>query len=192
MKIMKNDEELINTMRRNEKESDIAFKEIYDRYSPRIYKFIHNSIKNHDDCMDILQQVFLKMYEGVNKFNEKYKFSTWIYKIAVNSLSNFKRGNKRKLKLLDKYKTIKSHIYQPDFSDKIYKDQLVQTLNQEINKLSNKYRHPISLLMVAELNINEISNILKTPVRTIKYRIKKAKEILKYNIESKLKIDVIL
>ncbi len=189
---MKNHEEIINTMRRNEKESDIAFKEIYDRYSPRIYKFIHNSIKNHDDCMDILQQVFLKMYEGVNKFNEKYKFSTWIYKIAVNSLSNFKRGNKRKLKLLDKYKTIKSHIYQPDFSDKIYKDQLVQTLNQEINKLSNKYRHPISLLMVAELNINEISNILKTPVRTIKYRIKKAKEILKYNIESKLKIDVIL
>jgi len=190
MLLLKKDEELIEIILENEQEADKAFEVIYNRYNNKIYKFIRNSVSNVDDCMDLFQQVFLSVYDGLNKFNRKYKFSTWIFRIAINAISNFRRGQARKIKLVKKYKTFKNFVYQPDYSNMVYHNELMKALNQAINNLSEKYRYPLSLIAAAGLSNKEISNILKIPDRTIRYRVKKAKEILKRQLKNIIKVDI--
>jgi len=186
---VKDDSELVKIILNNEHEADMAFREIYNRYHKRIFKFIANSISNFEDCRDVFQQVFLNVYKGLKTYKEKFNFSSWVYKIALNSISNFKRATARNQKFLKEYQKEYVQVYHPDYVEKLFNDRMIRILNEEITKLPEKYRFPLALATTGELKIKEIASMIKITERGTRKRINKAKELLTLNMKKRLKHD---
>ena len=62
-----------------------AFKELLDRYQDKVYQFCFRFIGNTDDAADCSQEIFIKVYQNIGQFSHRSKFSTWIYRITINT-----------------------------------------------------------------------------------------------------------
>jgi len=73
---------------------DKAFDAIFDKYRLSVYSICWRYARNDEDARELTQDVFLKVYRNLDKFNEKSKLFTWLYRIVVNTCLSFKRKNK--------------------------------------------------------------------------------------------------
>jgi len=73
---------------------DQAFDELLERYERKVFNGALRMVNSREDALDITQNVFLKVYQNLERFNARYKFFSWIYRIMVNESINFL--NKRK------------------------------------------------------------------------------------------------
>ena len=152
---------------------DVKFFEILmDRYKDRIYNFVMRYLSQREDCEDITEDVFVKVYFKISSFNpSKAKFSTWIFTIAKNSVYN--KLKERKLISLN-YDVVDDRMINNDYDD------IVQ---EGLNKLDKKYRIVLLMYYMEGFKYEEISQILEIPINTVKTRIKRAKEFLKNEIK---------
>jgi len=72
-----------------------VYNEVLVRYELAIYKFVFNIIKNEDAAKDVTQEVFITAYYKLHTFKEKYKFSSWLFQIALNKSIDLIRKNKK-------------------------------------------------------------------------------------------------
>ncbi len=68
-----------------------CFEELVQKYEAKIYRTCYKFVKNEQDAKDVAQEVFIKIYNNLASYKQHSKFSTWAYKIAVNSCLNFLR-----------------------------------------------------------------------------------------------------
>lgn len=73
------------------KGSRSGFEILVERYSGKLYLFINRGINSPDESGDILQDTFIKVYRNINRFNSRWKFSTWIYTIASREMTSYFR-----------------------------------------------------------------------------------------------------
>ena len=85
---MNKEERLIKDLKDSAKK-DLAFETLVNLYKEKLYYQIRRIVLNHDDTDDVLQNVFIKVYKGINKFKGDSKLSTWMYRIAYNESINF-------------------------------------------------------------------------------------------------------
>ncbi len=71
-----------------------AFTELYSRFAPRIYGFVHSKVSNTEECSDLTQQVFLKIHKNRDHYNEKFPVVAWFFTIARNVLIDHFRKKK--------------------------------------------------------------------------------------------------
>ena len=76
------DEEIADRVKSGSK---AGFEELINRYSSRLYHYLYPKMQNPQDVEDIVQETFLKAYKNILRFDNQYKFSTWIYTIATRS-----------------------------------------------------------------------------------------------------------
>lgn len=72
-----------------------SFDLLYERYHLSIYSICYRYTRNEADACELTQDIFIKAYNNLNKFREKSKFFTWLYRIAVNTCISFKRKHKK-------------------------------------------------------------------------------------------------
>lgn len=72
-----------------------AFETLLDRYQTPVYNVALRMVSSHDDAADLTQTVFIKAYENLRSYDERFKFFSWLYKIAVNSSLNFLEQKRR-------------------------------------------------------------------------------------------------
>ena len=75
------DQYFINNFQNGKKE---AFKELFHRYKIKVYNLALKILKNREEAEDVTQEVFMKAFSSLNKFEGRSEFSTWIYRIAYN------------------------------------------------------------------------------------------------------------
>ena len=85
---MNKEERLIKDLKDSAKK-DLAYETLVNLYKEKLYYQIRRIVLNHDDTDDVLQNVFIKVYKGINKFKGDSKLSTWMYRIAYNESINF-------------------------------------------------------------------------------------------------------
>jgi RNA polymerase sigma-70 factor (ECF subfamily) len=68
-----------------------AFKLLVDQYQKMVVNVCNNFLHNYDDSMDVAQDVFIKVYQDINKFRGDSSIKTWLYRISVNNSLNFIR-----------------------------------------------------------------------------------------------------
>jgi len=71
-----------------------AFEALIDKYQKKIFNIVYRMTGNDDDAEDITQSVFIKVYEKLSSFNPKYKFFSWLYRIALNESLNLMNQKK--------------------------------------------------------------------------------------------------
>ena len=89
------DRTLVNRLRSGD---DFALNEIMQRYKERIYRLAWRYVGNEDAVLDVTQETFTKLYFNIDKYDPSYKFSTWLFQIAVNLCRDHLRKNKNHAK----------------------------------------------------------------------------------------------
>jgi len=170
---MDSDQKLItNYLKGDERSLEILIK----RYLKPIYSFVFRFVGKSQEAEDITQEVFIKAWRNLKKFDKQKSFKSWIYTIAKNASLDFLKKKKTIL-----FSEFESADGKNGFSDKIadtsfLPDKIAEIINMKkvlaraMGKLSEKYRVVLSLYYNRDFNFREISEILREPFNTIKSR----------------------
>ncbi|MDR7074947.1 RNA polymerase sigma factor SigW [Fictibacillus barbaricus] len=163
-----------------------AFEGIVDLFKDKIYRHCFRMVGNGHEAEDLAQETFLKAYRNIDKYNNDFKFSTWIFRIATNLCIDRLRKKKPDYYLdAEVPGTEGANIYSqlavedPLPEEVVTENERRNELQQEIMKLPEKYRTAIVLKYVEDLSLEEISQIMDIPVPTVKTRIHRGREALK-------------
>ena len=156
------------------------FEKVYKAYAGRIRNIIFR-MNGEDELDDLIQNTFIKIYQNLEKFKGESSIETWIYRIAVNTVKDYKKARSRKNWL---------SLFQPGYEVEIeVKDRTDRKIEVKEayklirDKLSLKHQEVIILYSFEDLDISKISKILKIPEGTVKSRLHKAHNVLKRHIE---------
>jgi len=179
MSFYENDEEIILSYKNGNQE---AFKDLINRYSSPIYNFTAR-ITNQNDANDIVQEIFIKVWKNISRFDEKKaSFKTWIFTIARNTATDFLR-KKRNLLFSDIEDADKEDIssFEENIPDQaLLPDEALQKLEDKefldkiLGKLRIDYKEILILHYQEEMTFEEISKILNKPLNTIKSQCRRA------------------
>jgi len=187
---MSEDKELVkNTIKGDDK----SFEMIVRKYQNPIINYIGHTLKNYNLALEFTQEVFIKAYKSLHTFNPRYKFKTWLYKIASNHIIDHWRKKKIECLSLDHpFKENETFTLPQIESDErpAYKELELKEMGKKIDKALDLLPPPLRELFVCrhinELSYEEISEIKNLPVGTVKNRVFQAKEMLKNYLEGKI------
>ena len=177
------DREIVERVIKGEVE---AFGILVGRYQDRIYSAVHNYVSNPDDAVDITQDALVKAYAKLRTFDASSGFYTWLYRIAVNTAIDFLR--RRRSKPVDSLDDVKfteigfepaSHDVAADPEKVAVAHEQATQLRTAIGKLSHKLRTVLVLHDVEGLSQEEVAEVLKVPVGTVKSRVSRARAELR-------------
>lgn len=169
----------------DERTREAAFTILLEKYQERIYWHVRRYVLNHDDADDLVQDIFIKIWNNLSKFRADAKLYTWIYRIATNESISFLNKKKQML-----------NISIDDDSSSFLADTLVQSsyfdagkaelkLQQALLTLPDKQRLVFNMRYFEDLKYDEISEILGTSVGALKTSYHFAvKKIEKYFLET--------
>lgn len=146
---------------------------IVDRYAKTIYNLALNFFANREDAEDITQDVFLKVYNNIDKFREEKSFKSWLVKISTNHCIDHWRKTKRSARRIELSDDLIRIDHSPE--DKAVKDCDVINLRNKISILDPNLRLLLIMRDIQEYSYQEIANTLNLPLGTIKSRINRAR-----------------
>jgi len=171
------DEQLVIDYLRGDAESlEILIK----RYLKPIYSFTFRFVGDSQEAEDITQEVFVKTWRNLKKFNKNKSFKTWIFHIAKNTSLDFLK-KKRTIPFSDfeneegENKLIETLVDLAPLPDELFeRADITEMLNMAMNQLAPKYRMVLFLRYNDHFTFREIAEILAEPLNTIKSRHQRA------------------
>jgi len=148
--------------------SPTAFRELYRRYSPRVYAYVAYRVGRAADAEDLTADIFLKVVEGLPRFEDRGEgaFAAWIFRIAHNAVSQFYRQQHVMLDIsLDELPDIQSDAPTPEAA--FQRQEQFQRLRQRIANLAPRRQEIVTLRFFGELRNNEIAVVLGLDERTV-------------------------
>ena len=171
-----------------------AFKRLRLKYFDAIYNAIYRMIRDKEEVTDLTQEAFIKAFTSLASFNEEYAFSTWLFKIATNNSIDYIRKKKLQTFSIDKPIESKDSDYTFEIPDSTYEadsdlisNQRKKFLDDAISSLPPRYRQVIILRHVEEKEYQEIAELLKLPLGTVKAHIFRARELLYKKLRDKMR-----
>jgi len=182
------DEELL---RRFLDGDEAAFVTLMRRYKEPITTFMYRFLGNYDDAVDVAQETFVRLYRFGHTFIGEVKFSTWLYTIASNlARTELKRYRRRFGTTLgaafgagdDETWDIPDESYRPD--EQVDRTRIVQEVQKALMSVSPTYREVVILRDVQQLTYEEIAEITKTEMGTVKSRINRGRAQLQDRLQA--------
>ena len=152
-----------------------AFGELYDEYYPKIFGYILKRTANIDVAQDVTSEVFFKALKNVGKFRWRgTPFSSWLYRIAANEITNNFKGARRRQVLTEEVSEFVNlsspspEIEIAQAEEELRKHEEFLTLHEAITKLPVKYQEVITLRFFEKKHLKEIGEILGKKEGTVK------------------------
>ena len=160
-----------------------AFDVLLERYKNLVYSVVLRMMNDREEANDQAQEVFIKVYRNLGKYNPEFKFSTWVIRIATNHVIDFRRRNKAEAMNMH-LEAIESEspVIAASAEDIYLAKEQSKLLADMIESLPDMYRLPIVLYHQQGLSYQEISEIVDEPMSKVKNRIFRARKILKENL----------
>lgn len=159
-----------------------AYTALIRKYQEKLYWHIRRMVVDHDDANDVLQNVFIRVWKGLENFREDSQLYTWLYRIATNESLSFLEQQKRKA-------AIPLGDVEAGLSNKVRADQhfdankLEWKLQLAIQQLPEKQRIVFGLRYYDEMPYEEMSRVLETSEGALKasyhHAVKKIEEYIK-------------
>lgn len=155
------DREAVEACQRGDRE---AFDRLVERYQREVYRLCYRYLNNHEDANDAAQDVFLRAYRAIGRFRGDSAFSTWLYRIAVNTCLNFRAarkpaGSELPDALVDP---------RPGAQARVEKDERSRRVREAVSRLPDKQRATVILKIYHHLTHEEVAGILGATVGTVK------------------------
>ncbi len=167
---------------------DTAYEELIERYEQPVYSMVYRLLGNQTDACDVVQEVFLKVFRGVNSFREQSSLRTWIYRIAVNEAHNhrrwFVRHCRREVSLERESTEQESRIELaqdpgPSPYDQTLDKETRAVVERALTRINPLFRTAVVLRDIQNMSYEEIAEILQISLGTVKSRILRGREALK-------------
>tara|TARA_B100000575_G_C23113940_1_gene643754 strand:- start:254 stop:862 length:609 start_codon:yes stop_codon:yes gene_type:complete len=164
-----------------------AFDLLVLKYQSRLISTAYNFVKDEQIAEDIVQESFIKSFKSLNSFREDSSFYTWIYRITVNTTKNFLVSKKRKDELLNadlsEASVNKIEIIDSDSPEGIITAlQLEEIILKSIDNLGEETKTAFTLREFEGLSYEQIAEVVKCPVGTVRSRIFRARELIDRSI----------
>jgi RNA polymerase sigma-70 factor (ECF subfamily) len=161
-----------------------AFQELVERYQTRLLNFIYRTIGDRDRAEDLVQEVFIRVYRHLHRFDRSKKFSTWVYTIASNLAKNELRNRSRSPLVLfqtiqgsgddeDRPIQFEDTTARPD--DMYRKRHLRELVEQTVAQLPEHHRQVFVLRELEGKSYEEIAEITDCNLGTVKSRLNRAR-----------------
>ena len=161
-----------------------AFQEIVERYQGRLLNFVYRTIGDREKAEDLVQEVFIRVYRHLHRFDRSKKFSTWVYTIASNLAKNELRNRSRNPMVL--FQTIRKNWQDDDrplqfedpYSrpDDLYRKRHLRDLVEDtVGKLPSHHRQVFVLRELEGKSYEEIADITGCNLGTVKSRLNRAR-----------------
>jgi RNA polymerase sigma-70 factor (ECF subfamily) len=165
-----------------------AFEFLFDKYRDRVYRTAYRFVRLKEDALEITQDVFLRVFQGLKDFKTDSKFYTWLYRVTVNRSIDFLRSRKGKAREVDteilesEGRTTPERSVEPSPADIAQEHELEQKVQEAMASLSEKHRAVFLLHAMENLSYKEIAQVVGTSIGTVMSRLfyarKKLQEIL--------------
>lgn len=161
---------------------EAAFTVLIKKYQERLYWHIRRMVVDHDDANDVLQNVFIRVWNGLENFKEESQLYTWLYRIATNECLTFIEGQKKRsaVSLSD----VESGLSNKIKADKHFDpNRLEWKLQLGIQQLPEKQKVVFLLRYYDEMPYEEMSRMLETSEGALKasyhHAVKKIEDFIK-------------
>src|SRR5437763_395979 len=168
-----------------------AFGRLVRRHHRRVYAAALHILGNHSDADDVTQEAFVRAYRGLAAFDGRADFSTWLYRIAVNTALNALRSGKRGAALQQRSGDEAAHVGgRPEAlgqsllgpGQRAEDAGEVARVLEAVAQLSPALRVTLVLATIEELPHKQIAEILEIPEGTVAWRINEARRLLKLRL----------
>jgi RNA polymerase sigma-70 factor (ECF subfamily) len=174
--------------------SEKAYRELLDRYQRPVFSIIFRMIRDREQAEDLAQETFVRVFNHIGRYDPRYKFSSWIFKIATNLTIDWIRRKELKTVSIDGSRnavtsdemeasaiTIVSEDENPE--ELLEAKELGQEIEQAIGKLRPEYRAAILLRHVEGREYQEIAEIMALPLGTVKTYIHRGRNELRDTLQ---------
>lgn len=166
MAVTTQDSELL-TQFRNPSTRESAFTAIIKKYQERLYWHVRRMVVEHEDANDVLQNVFIKVWNGLDNFREDAQLYTWLYRIATNECLSYLEQQKKRTSV--SLEEMGSNLENKIKADKDFDaNKLEWKLQLAIQQLPEKQRIVFSLRYYDEMPYEEMSRVLETSEGALK------------------------
>jgi RNA polymerase sigma-70 factor (ECF subfamily) len=159
--LREDDREAIEACRQGERE---AFDRLVERYQRDVYRLCYRYVNNHQDANDMAQEAFLKAYRALSKFRGDSAFSTWLYRIAVNTCLNFRAARRAPQEELSEHLADGA----AGVADRLQADERSARVREAVARLPEKQRATLILKIYHDLTHEEVARVLGASVGTVK------------------------
>jgi RNA polymerase sigma-70 factor (ECF subfamily) len=174
--------ELVRTVSRQigETENNMEMKDaadagrIWEEFSGRIRSHLLRKLRNKGDVDDLMQEIFMKIHTHLPHLRENKKLSSWIYRIAENTLNDYYRSGRGRETEYDENKTVRGG---PDEEDPL--EGIEGCIEAFIARLPDKYREPLVMSDVEGKSQKEIAEKLEISYSGLKSRVQRGREMIK-------------
>jgi RNA polymerase sigma-70 factor (ECF subfamily) len=162
-----------------------ALKQIFDLYHNKVYRVAYGVLRHREEALDIVQEVFIKLFRSIGDFKRESRLSTYLYRMTVNTaIDHLRKTGKAHVSSLDEEEAIQPAEEPERRPDRIFLyKELEGKVNEAFNKLPVDQRTAMILREVEGLSYQEIAETMKSSIGTVMSRLhygrKRMQELLK-------------
>jgi len=161
------------------------YTDLVERYRGRLINYLNRFLGNVQESEELSQEVFLRVYRALDRYNPKYRFSTWLFRVAKNAAIDLIR--KRRLKLVPMQRVgVDGKAHEREFESEerdpyrtLRNVERRQAIGAAIDGLKEEYRELIQLRHFAEMTYEEIAEFKGMPLGTVKNKLFRGRRMLK-------------
>ena len=176
-------DELINNCLLGDKNSFGVLVKHYQKYVSAI---VFRILWDEDEVKDVVQETFIKVWKNISRYKNEIKFSTWIYKIAVNCtldrMRKIKTARKYFANTTDTNLDFTTSLTENSFLEEFDKKEMIETIKNLSYKLSQTQRLVFTLIDLGKMNIAETAEILNITPNTVKTNLSYARKNIRLKI----------
>ncbi len=157
----------------------IDFTLIFNRYKNKIYNYVLKMISDRMLAEDIVQNVFLKLFENLDSIKNKNTISFWLFVTARNEIYGYYRSKKIKVDQFNVYDSEKiENEYYENLEEVFEHKEMKELIIKELNNISTEQREPFIMKEFSGLSYKEIASVMSIDENTVKSRLYKTRQKL--------------
>jgi len=178
------DEELVRQVLAGDRE---RFADLVRRYQAKLVNYLYRLVRNSDDAQDLAQEVFVRVYQALDRFDPQYRFSTWLFRVGQNAAIDQIRRRRFRMVPIGRSgdereeggRELELAAEGPSALDGMEAAERDREVRRAIDGLPWEYRELIVLRHYGELAYDEIAQVKGMPLGTVKNKLFRARQMLK-------------
>ncbi len=184
-----NEEAVRKLILRSQEGDQEAFRELVNMYRTRVASIAYGLVGNYEDARDVAQEVFIKVYRSLGRFDVRKKFFTWLYRLSVNASIDFLRANKKRMHQ-ESIESEESYTQYPDpgedsdlegYMERIERLEIFEKIT---DKLNVRQKMAFILCDLQGLSSAEAAETIDCPQVTLRWYLHEARKKIRQVVET--------
>jgi RNA polymerase sigma-70 factor (ECF subfamily) len=174
------DKELVQTIRTGDA---AAFEQLVRRKTTKVYALCYRIIANAEDAKDIAQLVFIKLWENLEKYDEKYAFDTWLYRMVTNVAIDFIRSRQSRDNAVNSNLRLVKTSFDAEQGVVVQRKEVESVFNDVSSVLSPKQKTIFIMKEMEDLSSAEIARVLGCRESTVRNHLFNARKLMQEQLQ---------